>query len=175
VAPITRRCLRYGEGDFRGATGSWKSSASDRISVHAGDFFEDALPPADLYALGRILHDWTEPKIRLLLQRIAEALPSGGGLLLAEKILNEDKCGPVHVQMQSLNMLVCTEGKERTLSDTRRCSEKRVLLMFVAFGRAKRWTRFWRGRHNRQWRQQLQKRNGAAGPIAIGLRMVRWS
>ncbi len=96
-----------------------QSPAQDRITFVAGDFFTDPLPPADLYALGRILHDWTEEKIRLLLHRIAASLPSGGGLLLAEKILDEDKRGPIHVQMQSLNMLVCTEGRERTLSEYR--------------------------------------------------------
>lgn len=100
-----------------------QSPASDRIELVAGDFFTDPLPPADLYALGRILHDWTETKIRLLLSRIAACLPPGGGLLLAEKILDEDKCGPVHVQMQSLNMLVCTEGKERTLTEYRELLE----------------------------------------------------
>jgi acetylserotonin N-methyltransferase len=47
-------------------------------------------------------------------------LPSGGGILLAEKLLNEDKSGPTSAHMQSLNMLVCTEGKERTLGEYRR-------------------------------------------------------
>ena len=38
----------------------------DRVAVIGGNFFDDALPEADLYALGRILHDWAEPKIRRL-------------------------------------------------------------------------------------------------------------
>ena len=46
-------------------------------------------------------------------------LPSGGGLLIAEKLLAEDKTGPTPAHMQSLNMLVCTEGKERTVSEYR--------------------------------------------------------
>src|SRR5260221_606563 len=33
----------------------------------AGDFFTDLLPEADLYAVGRILHDWSELKIHTLL------------------------------------------------------------------------------------------------------------
>src|SRR5260370_26364087 len=37
-----------------------RSPARDRISLQAGDFFTDHLPRADLYALGRILHDWPE-------------------------------------------------------------------------------------------------------------------
>jgi acetylserotonin N-methyltransferase len=74
-----------------------------------GDFFTDPLPEADLYAVGRILHDWSEPKIRTLLDRIHRALPAGGGLLVAEKLLEN-----VAAHMQSLNMLVVTEGRERT-------------------------------------------------------------
>ncbi len=79
----------------------------------AGDFFTDPLPPADLYSLGQILHDWTEEKIRVLLAKIHAALPLGGGLLIAERLLGEDTV-PAH--MQSLNMLICTEGRERTAS-----------------------------------------------------------
>jgi acetylserotonin N-methyltransferase len=89
----------------------------DRISIVGGDFFSDPLPPADLYFLGRILHDWSIDKIRLLLTRIYEALPSGGGLLIGEKIIEEDRSGPRWALMQSLNMLVCTEGTERTLTE----------------------------------------------------------
>jgi acetylserotonin N-methyltransferase len=95
------------------------SSAKDRIACVPGDFFTDPLPPADLYALGRILHDWSEERIDILLRRIHDALPSGGALLIAEKLLNEDKTGPVPAQMQSLNMLICTEGKERNLAEYR--------------------------------------------------------
>jgi acetylserotonin N-methyltransferase len=72
------------------------------------------LPYADLYAVGRILHDWAEDKIRQLLGKVFNALPDGGSLLIAERLLAEDKSGPVPALMQSLNMLVCTEGRERT-------------------------------------------------------------
>jgi acetylserotonin O-methyltransferase len=93
------------------------SPVKDRIRVVAGDFFQDELPKADLYALGRILHDWTEAKCEKLLARIFDALPSGGGLLIAEKLLLEDKSGPRWAQSQDLNMLTCTEGRERTLGE----------------------------------------------------------
>lgn len=89
----------------------------DGITLIAGDFFVDPLPPSDLYAVGRILHDWTEPKIVALLEKIYTALPEGGGLLIAEKLLKEDRSGTVPTHMQSLNMLICTEGRERTLSE----------------------------------------------------------
>lgn len=94
-----------------------QSGLSERITVTAGDFFVDELPRADLYSLGRILHDWNLEKVRRLLDRIANALPTGGGLLIAEKLLREDKTGPRWALLQSLNMLTCTEGKERSLSE----------------------------------------------------------
>lgn len=35
-------------------------------------------------------------------------------MLLVESLLNEDKSGPLETQLYSMNMLVQTEGKERT-------------------------------------------------------------
>jgi acetylserotonin N-methyltransferase len=93
------------------------SPVASRVSVVAGDFFTDALPEGDLFALGRILHDWTEKKSLALLRKVYESLPIGGAVLVAEKLLDEDKTGPRWAQMQSLNMLVCAEGKERTLGE----------------------------------------------------------
>jgi acetylserotonin N-methyltransferase len=78
----------------------------------AGDFFTD--PDADLYTLSRILHDWSEEKIRKLLAKIHAALPAGGGLLIAEKLLDDHY---VAAHMQSLNMLVVTEGRERAAAE----------------------------------------------------------
>jgi acetylserotonin O-methyltransferase len=80
----------------------------------AGDFFTDPLPQADLYSLGRILHDWSDEKIHSLLAKIHAALPAGGGLLIAEKLLRPDY---VAAHMQSLNMLVVTEGRERSAAE----------------------------------------------------------
>ena len=93
------------------------SPVADRIEIVAGDFFFDPLPDADIFALGRIVHDWSEEKIVKLLSKLHERLPSNGSVLLAEKLLDEDKSGPRWAQMQNLNMLVCTEGKERTLAE----------------------------------------------------------
>lgn len=93
------------------------SGADDRIQVVGGDFFVDPLPKADLYALGRIVHDWDLAKIRILLKKIFDSLPDGGALLIGEKVLWENRQGPRWALMQSLNMLVCTEGKERSGSE----------------------------------------------------------
>ncbi len=94
-----------------------RSPDKARLGVVAGDFFKDPLPDADLFALGRILHDWSADKIKVLLKKIVDRLPAGGGLLIAERLLNDDKTGPLKGQLQSLNMLVCTEGKERNVAE----------------------------------------------------------
>ena len=93
------------------------TDVANRITVKGGDFFADELPAGDVYALGRILHDWTEAKIVKLLTRIYAALPAGGMVFIAEKVLHEDKAGPEWAVLQSLNMLLVTEGKERTLGE----------------------------------------------------------
>ena len=95
-----------------------------RVELAAGDFFSDPLPEADLFALGRILHDWSADKVRALLRKIRDRLPSGGALLIAERLLNADKTGPLRGQLQSLNMLVCTEGKERNAAEYRALLEE---------------------------------------------------
>ncbi|KAM8748360.1 putative bifunctional dTTP/UTP pyrophosphatase/methyltransferase protein isoform 4-T7 [Acanthopagrus schlegelii] len=48
----------------------------NRVSFVAGDFFKDELPKADLYILARILHDWPDEKVHLLLSKIADACTS---------------------------------------------------------------------------------------------------
>jgi acetylserotonin N-methyltransferase len=93
------------------------TDVADRIDLVAGDFFADTLPAADIIAVGRIVHDWSLDKVRRLLHKIHERLPSGGALLILEKLLNDDRSGPSWAVLQSLNMLVCTEGKERTLAE----------------------------------------------------------
>lgn len=94
------------------------------IEFLAGDFFADELPEGDLFALGRILHDWPEEKILRLLRKIHARLPNGGGVLIAEQLLEEDGVGPLWANLQSLNMLVCTEGHERSLSGYARLLEQ---------------------------------------------------
>jgi acetylserotonin N-methyltransferase len=98
---------------------AWIEAAglAGRVSVHSGDFFTDPLPQADLYALGQILHDWSDSKVAALLERIHRSLPISGALLIAEKILHPLKDGPLSAHLQDLNMLVVTEGRERTAAE----------------------------------------------------------
>jgi acetylserotonin N-methyltransferase len=104
VTPVARRYIA-------------EAGLTARMTTADGDFFRDALPGADLYSVSRILHDWPDEKVRFLLNKIYAGLPPGGGLLICEKTLNEQRNGPASVYLQSLNMLVCTEGRERTASE----------------------------------------------------------
>ncbi|KAM4702418.1 acetylserotonin O-methyltransferase-like isoform 1-T2 [Discoglossus pictus] len=93
------------------------SPEEHRISFQEGDFFKDPIPDADLYILARILHDWSDDKCSQLLERVYNACKPGGGLLICDAVINEDRSGPVLSQMQDLLMLLCTEGKERTAAE----------------------------------------------------------
>jgi acetylserotonin N-methyltransferase len=85
-----------------------------RITFLRGDFFSDALPSADLYVLGDILHDWgTEDGTRLL-EKVYAALPSRGAVCIVENLLNENRDGPPLSAVINLTMLVATYGEQRT-------------------------------------------------------------
>lgn len=90
---------------------------NDVITFQTGDFFSGEVPPADLYVLARIIHDWPEEKCLTLLKKIYEACKPGGGVLLVETMLFENRRGPVMAQLFSLNMLVQAEGRERPPSE----------------------------------------------------------
>jgi len=110
--------------------------AVDRLSFQAGDFFTDPLPEADLFALGRIVHDWTEDKILVLLRKIHERLPAGGAVLIVEKLLHDDRSGPTIAQLQALNMLSARKARNVPWRSTKRCCGRLV-------------SRTWQGRRTR--------------------------
>ncbi|XP_033003503.1 acetylserotonin O-methyltransferase-like [Lacerta agilis] len=93
------------------------SSEEHRITFHEGDFFKDPIPEADLYILARILHCFRDEKCVQLLTRLHKACKPGGGVLVVERVLTEDRTGPLEAQIYSLVMLLITQGKERTPSE----------------------------------------------------------
>ncbi|XP_068778427.1 probable bifunctional dTTP/UTP pyrophosphatase/methyltransferase protein isoform X2 [Struthio camelus] len=89
------------------------------VTFVSGDFFKDTLPEVDLYILSRILHDWPDEKVHTLLSKISAVCKPGCGILLAEMVLDDEKKNRATALLQSLNMLVQTEGKERSVSEYR--------------------------------------------------------
>ena len=84
------------------------------IELIPGDFFRDELPPADLYAVGRIFHDWNDESVLTLLRKMHSPTFGQRRRPHLRAHPHPDKTGSLHGLMQSLNMLIVTEGKERT-------------------------------------------------------------
>ncbi|KGL79369.1 N-acetylserotonin O-methyltransferase-like, partial [Tinamus guttatus] len=91
------------------------------VTFVSGDFFEDNLPEVDLYILSRVLHDWPDEKIHMLLSKISSVCKPGNGLLVAELVLDEQKMHPPRAVLQSLSM---TEGRQRSGSEYKQLLEK---------------------------------------------------
>jgi hypothetical protein len=89
-----------------------KRHLTDRVSVIAGDMFEDPLPPNfDMHLYSHVLHDWNGATVQMLLQRSFEALPPGGLVVIYDAHLNADKKGPLAVAEYSVLLMLSTQGK----------------------------------------------------------------
>lgn len=91
----------------------------DRLTFHAGDFFTDDLPGADVIVLGQILHGWGLEEKRLLLKKAYDALPDGA-VLVYDAIIDDGRKENTFGLLASLNMLIETRsGFEYTAADGR--------------------------------------------------------
>ncbi|MEV7104154.1 methyltransferase [Streptomyces atroolivaceus] len=95
-----------------------QATLSDRIAFAVGDFFTDRLPTGhDAVLLSNILHDWGEDDVQKIIAICADALPTGGQLLICESFVADGKQGPPLAALMSLNMLVETWGKNYTAAE----------------------------------------------------------
>jgi hypothetical protein len=85
---------------------------SERISTHAGDFFTDSYPEADLHFYGMIFHDWPPEQCRFLARKSFESLPSGGRIVIHEMLFNDERTGPFPVAAFNVDMLICMPGQQ---------------------------------------------------------------
>jgi len=99
------------------ATHLQQIGVSDRVEFVAGDFFKSVPAIADAIILKSIIHDWNDARSIAILRNCREALPSGGKLLLVERLMpetpaatDEDKA---HA-LSDLNMMRGPGGAERT-------------------------------------------------------------
>ncbi|MCA9140722.1 MAG: methyltransferase domain-containing protein [Planctomycetales bacterium] len=90
----------------------FRHGMEDRIDVVTGNMFSDPWPSdADCVLLSNVLHDWDFPEIRTLIRRTADALPSGGHVIIHETFLDDDKTGPLPVAEYSVLLANITQGK----------------------------------------------------------------
>jgi hypothetical protein len=83
---------------------------ADRLTFSPGNFFEDALPKADVVMMGHILHDWDLAAKKALIQKAFDAVPAGGALVVYESIIDDNRSTNAFGLMMSLNMLIETPG-----------------------------------------------------------------
>lgn len=83
---------------------------ASRVQFHAGSFFVDPLPAADVIMMGHILHDWNQEEKQMLIRKAYEALPKGGALLVYDAMIDDDRRQNAFGLLMSLNMLIETPG-----------------------------------------------------------------
>ena len=83
-----------------------RHGVADRVTINIGDFFLDDFPPADVYFMGNILHDWSEAEKQTLLNKAYAVLPSGGMLVAIENVIDDDRRINGFGLLMSLNMLI---------------------------------------------------------------------
>jgi SAM-dependent methyltransferase len=94
-----------------------EAGVSDRSAFIAGDFFQSVPGGADAIVLKSVIHDWNDRESLRILANCRRALPTGGRLLLMERVMPETieptRDHLSHV-LSDLNMLRGPGGAERT-------------------------------------------------------------
>ena len=86
---------------------------SERLTLHAGDFFSDDLPVCDAYLLMEVIHDWGDEESVAILQAIRRSAPPHAKVLLIEQIIPNDP-GPHWAKTLDIHMLTQLGGRQRT-------------------------------------------------------------
>jgi 3-hydroxy-5-methyl-1-naphthoate 3-O-methyltransferase len=94
---------------------------SDRIDVIASDMLAAPLPAGyDVHLFSNVLHDWDEDVVMQLLRASANALPSGGRIIIHDAFLNDDKTGPLSIASYSVLLMHVTQGRCYSVSEMTR-------------------------------------------------------
>jgi hypothetical protein len=111
--------LRGGVYDLAHVAADAERAARDdglegRFSAIGGDFFE-WVPPADLYILKYVLHDWTDDECVRILKNCRAAVEPGGRVVIMDYLVD---AGNPFAALMDLNMLVVSVGgRERDLAE----------------------------------------------------------
>jgi hypothetical protein len=95
-----------------------RQGVADRCVLHPGDLFAPP-PPADLYLLASVLHDWDDTHAARILAALAHSASSDTRLRIFEMLLPEDAT-PHRAKMSDVLMLLMFDGaRERSLGQYR--------------------------------------------------------
>ncbi len=93
-----------------------------RCTLHPGDLFAPP-PPADMYLLARVLHDWDDDDAARILASVGGAI-EGSRLRIFERLLPDDD-RPDRAKMSDVAMLLLFGGgRERTAGEYRELLER---------------------------------------------------
>jgi predicted nicotinamide N-methyase len=83
----------------------------ERVTLVAGNFYQDELPPGcDLALLSAIIHQNSPQENLALYKKIYHSLEPGGALLIRDHVMDESRTKPPAGALFAINMLVCTSG-----------------------------------------------------------------
>ncbi len=89
-----------------------QAGLASRVKNLPGDMFADPVPAGvDVVLLSNILHDWDEPECITLVNKLVDALPKGGLLLVHDVFLNDELDGPLEIALYSAALFSLTEGR----------------------------------------------------------------
>jgi hypothetical protein len=95
-----------------------RHGVANRCVLHPGDLFAPP-PPADLYLLASVLHDWDDPHAARILAALGRSATSDTRLRIFEMLLPEDT-SPHRAKMSDVLMLLMFDGaRERTVGQYR--------------------------------------------------------
>jgi len=91
--------------------------AAGRVRFHAGDFFRDPLPHADVLVFGHVLHNWSPGRRADLVRRAFAAVNPGGVLLVHDRMLGEEPANVDNLLASLIMTLLTEEGAEYTIGE----------------------------------------------------------
>jgi len=95
---------------------------ADRCVLHPGDLFAPP-PPADLYLLASVLHDWDDTNAARILAALGHSATSDTRLWIFEMLLPDDATSHRAKMSDVLMMLMFDGARERTLGQYRQLLE----------------------------------------------------
>jgi DNA-binding transcriptional ArsR family regulator len=100
-----------------------RQGLGDRCVLHPGDLFAPP-PPADLYLLARVLHDWDDDRAARILAALGRGATQATRLRVFEMLLPDDDT-PHRAKMSDVAMLLLFGGgRERTADEFRGLLER---------------------------------------------------
>jgi len=100
-----------------------RQGVADRCALYPGDLF-DPPPPAELYLLASVLHDWDDPHAAGILAALGRGASRDTRLRIFEMLLPDD-ASPHRAKVSDVLMLLMFDGaRERTVGQYRELLER---------------------------------------------------